>query len=169
MQPVHPEDQIPQEPPAFNVAGVRIQFLAAPEQVRDDMSLMRGTVAPGVVIPLHSHPDPEIMHITGGSIEIFQSEGPDAGWSTVGAGQTAIIPSQVKHALRNMSSLPVTTLLVSKSGIYQFFRELAQPFDPNQLPAPPKPQDMQKLWIAAERHQYWMASPAENAAIGIAV
>jgi anti-sigma factor ChrR (cupin superfamily) len=123
-----PQDQNSSEPQAFNVLGVRVQFLSTPEQIHDNISLMRGAVAPGVVIPLHSHPDPEIIHVTAGAIEIFQADGPHAG-----------------------------------------FRELAQPFDPSQLPAPSTRQDRQKLLIAAERYQYWLASPEENAAIGIAL
>jgi quercetin dioxygenase-like cupin family protein len=151
----------------YNVVGVKIQFLSTPEQVRDQISVMRGIVPPGVVIPLHSHPDPEILYILEGSIEVFQAEGPDAGWSTVSAGQTVSIPGKTKHALRNVSALPVITVLITKTGIYQFFQELAQPFDPNQLPAPPTPGEMQKLFTAAKKYEYWMASPEENAAIGL--
>jgi quercetin dioxygenase-like cupin family protein len=163
MQIVHSDQQ------AFNVIGVKIQFLATPGQVRDQISVMRGAVRPGGVIPLHSHPDPEIIYILEGSIEVFQSEGPDAGWSTVSAGQTVSIPGKTKHALRNVTSLPVITVLITKAGIYQFFRELALPFDPNQLPAHPTPEEMQKLFTAAAKYEYWMASPEENAAIGIAL
>jgi quercetin dioxygenase-like cupin family protein len=157
------------DPQAYNVVGVKIQFLSTPEQVRDQISVMRGAVRAGVVVPLHSHPDPEIIYIIEGSIEVFQSEGPDAGWSTVIAGQTVSIPGNVKHALRNVSTLPVITVLITKAGIYQFFRELALPFDPNQLPTPPTPEAMQKLFTVAAKYEYWMASPEENAAIGISL
>jgi quercetin dioxygenase-like cupin family protein len=163
MQVVHSDQQ------AFNVVGVKIQFLVTPEQVRDQISVMRGTVPPGGVIPLHSHPDAEIIYITEGSIEIFQAEGPDAGWSTVSAGQTVSIPGKVKHALRNVASFPVISVLITKTGIYQFFKELARPFDPNQIPAPPTPAEMQKLFTLAAKYEYWMASPQDNAAIGISL
>jgi quercetin dioxygenase-like cupin family protein len=157
------------DPQAYNVVGVKIQFLSTPEQVQDQISVMRGAIRPGVVVPLHSHPDPEIIYILEGSIEVFQAEGPDAGWSAVGVGRTVSIPGNVKHALRNVSTLPAITVLVTKAGIYQFFRELALPFDPDQLPSPPTPEDMQKLFTAASKYEYWMASPEENAAIGISL
>ena len=74
---------------------------------------------------------------------------------------------QGKHALRNTSSFPATLALVTKSQLYQFFRELAKPFDPNQPPSAPTPEAMQQLFEVAARYGYWMASPAENATIGL--
>jgi hypothetical protein len=49
------------------------------------------------------------------------------------------------------------------------FRELARPFDPNRPPAPPTPDEMQQLFSVAEKYEYWLASPDENAAIGISL
>ena len=36
----------------FNAAGVLLQFLASPEEVGDAICLIRGTMPPGVVLPL---------------------------------------------------------------------------------------------------------------------
>jgi uncharacterized protein YaiE (UPF0345 family) len=130
---------------------------------------MRGTIAPGIVVPLHSHPDPEILYISQGAIEVFQGAGPNAEWSTVCAGETVSIPGNIKHAIRNTSGHPAITILVTKTGIHRFFEELAQPFDPNQPPAPPTPEQMQNLVALAAKYSYWMASPEENAAIGISL
>jgi hypothetical protein len=58
---------------------------------------------------------------------------------------------------------------VSKRELYSFFRELARPFDPNRPPAPPTAEEMQELFELAAKHGYWMASPEENAAIGISL
>jgi hypothetical protein len=58
---------------------------------------------------------------------------------------------------------------VSKQELYNFFRELARPFDPNRSPAPPTPEEMQQLFSVAEKYEYWLASPDENAAIGISL
>jgi hypothetical protein len=57
--------------------------------------------------------------------------------------------------------------LGTKSELYSFFRELARPFDPNQPAATPAPEAMQQLFEVAEKYGYWLASPAENAAIGL--
>ena len=151
------------------VLGVLLQFLTTPEQINDQISVMRGTVPSGVVIPLHSHADPEIFYVLNGSLEVFQAEGQSAGWQTVNAGEVVSIPGNLRHALRNTSPSPLTSIIVSKRELYSFFRELARPFDPNRPPAPPTPEEMQELFELAAKHGYWMASPEENAAIGISL
>lgn len=153
----------------FIVLGVLLQFLCTPEQIDDQISVMRGTVPPGVAIPLHSHADPEIFYVLDGSLEVFQAEGPSAGWQTVHSGEVVSIPGNVRHALRNTSLSPITSITVSKQELYSFFRELAQPFDPNKRPVPPSPEAMQQLFQVAEKYKYWLGSPDENAAIGISL
>jgi quercetin dioxygenase-like cupin family protein len=147
----------------FIVLGVLLQFLSTPEQIHDHISVMRGTVPPGVVIPLHRHADPEIFYVLNGLLEVFQSER----WQTVSTGEVVSIPGNARHALRNTSPSATTTITVNKQELYSFFRELAQPFDPNSPPAPPGPEEMQQLFSVAEKYKYWLASPEENAAIGI--
>jgi len=123
---------------------------------------------PGVLVPLHSHAEPELLYILEGSVEVFRSER-SSGWTTVGLGEVVIIPGAVKHALRNSSSRPTTLALVTKSELYKFFRELAKPVDAKQPPAPPKPEAMQELFRLASRYGYWLAPPEENAAIGLSL
>ena len=157
------------EEQTFIVLGVLLQFLSTPEQINDQITVMRGTVLSGVVIPLHSHADPEIFYVLNGSLEVFQAEGPSAGWQTANAAEVVSIPGNVRHALRNTSPSPITSIIVSKQELYSFFRELARPFDPNRLPVPPTPEEMQQLFSVAEKYEYWLASPDENAAIGISL
>ena len=153
------------EQQTFTVLGVLLQFLCTPEQINDEISVIHGTMPSGVVIPLHSHADPEIFYVLNGSLEVFQSEG----WQTVTAGEVVSIPGNVRHALRNTSPSPITSITVSKQELYSFFRELARPFDPNRPPAPPTPEEMQQLFSVAEKYEYWLASPEENSAIGISL
>ena len=157
------------EEQTFIVLGVLLQFLSTPEQINDQISVMRGTVLSGVQIPLHSHADPEIFYVLNGSLEVFQAVGPSAGWQTVNAGEVVSIPGNVRHALRNTSPSPLTAIIVSKQQLYSFFRELAQPFDPNKPPVPPTPEEMQLLFQLAAKYEYWLGSPDENAAIGISL
>src|SRR3984957_8955174 len=153
------------EEQTFIVLGVLLQFLSTPEQINDQISVMRGTVPSGVVIPLHSHADPEIFYVLNGSLEVLQAEG----WQTVTAGEDVSIPGHVRHAARNTSPSPITLITVSKQELYSFFRELARPFDPNWPPAPPTPEEMQQLFNVAKKYEYWLASRDENAAIGISL
>lgn len=47
------------------------------------------------------------------------------------------------------------------------FRELASPFEPDRPVGPPTPEDMQRLLTLSAKHNYWIASPEESAAIGL--
>ena len=151
----------------FNAAGVLLQFLASPEEVGDGICLIRGTMPPGVVVPLHRHEELELLYVLEGTLEVYRSNEGPAGWTAAAAGDVVVIRSNVKHALRNGSSLPVTLALVTKSQLYAFFRELAKPFDSNQRPTPPTPEGIQELFAVAANYAYWLASPEENAAIGL--
>src|SRR3984893_2528623 len=157
------------EKQVFNAAGVLLQFLASPEEVGDAIYLIRGTMPPGVVVPLHRHEEPELLYVLEGSLEVYRSGGPSGGWMAARVRDIVVIPSNVKHALRNGSSVPATLALVTKSELYAFFRELAKPFDPNQRQDAPTPEATQELMAVAAKHGYWMASPEENAAIGISL
>lgn len=151
----------------FNAAGVLLQFLASPEEVGNGICLIRGMVPPGVVVPLHSHEDLELLYVLEGTLEVYRSNEGSTGWTEASVGGVAVIPGNVKHALRNASSLPVTLALVTKSQLYAFFREFAKPFDPGQHPTPPTAEAIQELFAVAAKYGYWLASPKENAAIGL--
>ena len=151
----------------FNAAGVLLQFLASPDEVGDAICLIRGTMAPGVAVPLHSHAEPEILYVLDGLLQVYRSTEGANGWTNAGVGDVVIIPGGEKHALRNTSSVPAALALVTKSQLYQFFRELAKPLDPNQPPSAPAPEAMKQLFEFAAKYGYWLASPAENAAIGL--
>lgn len=153
----------------FNASGVLLQFLASPDEVGDAICLIRGTMLPGVVVPLHSHAEPELLYILEGSLEVFRSSERSTGWTAASVGDVVAIPGSVKHALRNSSPLPMILALVTKSELYKFFRELAKPFDAKQHHAPPTPEAMQELFQIAAKYGYWIASPEENAAIGLSI
>ena len=150
---------------AFDIFGVQIEFLITPEQANGKISLYRGTLPSGIVVPLHSHPEPEVFYVLEGNLEVYQESGAQQGWSTLRHGNVLAIPGDVKHALRNTSSSPATTVLVTPDQLYKFFREIAKPLDAQ--PAAPSPEDLQQLFTAAGKYSYWMGSPEENAAIGI--
>jgi len=80
-----------------------------------------------------------------------------------------VIPSNVKHALRNSFFPPETLAVVTKSELYKFFFEIAKPFDPSQRSAAPTSQEIEEFVSIAGKYRYWMASPEENASIGLEV
>ena len=153
----------------FNMFGVLLNFLVTPAETGHEVSLFKGIQPPGVVIPLHSHAEPEVFYVLEGSLEAYRESCQPQGWSTTQPGGVLAIPGNVKHALRNTSSTPTTVLLVTQEELYNFFRSIAKPFEAGQMPAPPSPEDMQQLFAAAAKYHYWMGSPEENATIGISL
>ena len=153
--------------PTFNILGPDVQFLVHPPETAGAFGLIRGIVAPGVVIPLHSHADPEVMFVLDGALEFLQHKGKASRWLTARRGETISIPGHVKHALRNSSPQSTSLLLVTTPNIYGFFRALANPFNPDSKPAPLTPAGMERLMALSAKHNCWLASPEENAAIGL--
>lgn len=158
--------QVASHEQTFDVFGVLLQFLITPEQTGREISLYRGTLPPGIVVPLHSHPEPEIFYVLEGSLEVYQEGGAQQGWSITHAGYAIAVPPNRKHALRNTSDKSATTVAVAQDELYSFFRDVAKPFT-GQQGMPPSPEEMQHLFLAAARYSYWMGSFEENAAIGI--
>jgi hypothetical protein len=58
-------------------------------------------------------------------------------------------------------------LLGTTPNIHGFFRELAKHFDAGQPAGPLTQEDMELLLTLSAEHNYWLASPQENAAVGI--
>src|ERR1700722_2964380 len=106
--------------------------------MRPDMrsSSSKGTLPPGVVMPLRSHAElrPSKIYVLEGSLEAYRERGPSQGWSTTQPAGVLAIPGKVKHALRNISSTPTTVILVTQEELYNFFRSVAKPFEAGQMP-----------------------------------
>lgn len=114
--------------------------------------VMRGTIPPGGVVPMHSHADPETFLMLGGEIEGYVGND----WSRIVAGDVLHVPGHVRHAWRNRSRAPVDMILVSTGTIGRFFREIAG-------------KDLDEFLAICDRYGYWNATPEENAAIGLTV
>jgi quercetin dioxygenase-like cupin family protein len=157
----------PSSEPLFSILGPVVQFLVDPAKASGAFGLIRGTVAPGIEVPVHSHADAEIIYVLDGILDVLQVNGNSSRWLTAKPGEIVCIPGDAKHALRNSSREPVVLLLASTPEIYGFFLELAKPFDPNQPAAPEDPEEMERLAALSAKYNYWIASPQENAAIGL--
>jgi quercetin dioxygenase-like cupin family protein len=114
--------------------------------------VMRGTIPPGGVVPLHSQADPETFLMLSGEIEGFG----DDGWTRIGAGDVHHIPGHVRHAWRNRFSEPAVMYLVSTATIGRFFQDVVG-------------KDLDEFLAISDRYGYWNATPEENAAIGLTV
>jgi len=155
------------EQPTYAVVGTLLQFVSTPERNGGNLSVMRGLIPPRTIIPLHSHPSPEVFYVLEGVMEVFQQDGDASGWQTATIGDVVTIAGGVKHALRNSGDTAVTSILVGDGQLERFFHELAVPLGPGEAPPVPTPEVMQKLFEVAARYKYWIGSPQDNASIGI--
>jgi quercetin dioxygenase-like cupin family protein len=147
--------------------GTLFEFFSSPEETAGEIRLIRCIIPPGVAVPLHCHPDVEVFYVLEGSLDAFQSANGSQGWLSLEAGDVLRISGNTKHALRNSSPLPAKLIVVTTPTLYEFFHEVSKPFDPDQSEASPTSEEIQRLRETSARYGYWMASPQENAAIGL--
>ena len=145
-----------------DLLGPRVSFLTQPSDEPSGFCLLIGALAPGIAVPLHSHEDREVFLIQSGEIEVYIGDG----WNTGRPGDVFDIPGGIRHALRNLRHESVCLLTVTTDRLAQFFRDVGR--DPAELrPGPPPPDAVAKFAEVAVARGHWLATPAENAAIGL--
>ena len=153
----------------LSILGPTIQVLTPPGAEDTWPCLMRGTIPPGVVIPMHSHADPETFIVVSGEVEGLVVDGDDATWRPIAAADIFHVPSGAKHAWRNPTPAPAAMFIVSTSKMARFFQELGVPVRSGATPAPPSPEALRHFQEVSARYGYWNATPEENARVGIAL
>jgi uncharacterized RmlC-like cupin family protein len=158
----------PRKGEKLDVLGPTIQYVTTPDADDRDPCVMRGTIPPGVVVPLHSHADPETFIVLSGRLEGLATAREGVTWIPVGPGDIFHVPGNAKHAWRNPSREPAVTIIASTAKMGRFFRELGIPIGPaNTTARPPSDATFQRFLETAERYGYWNATPEENAAVDI--
>ena len=147
----------------INVLGPTIQFITPPDGGGDAPCVMRGTIPAGVVVPLHSHPDPETFFMLSGRVEALEYSPDGFAWLPIGPRDLFHVPGGVKHAWRNGGRDPAVMLITSTARLGAFFREVATPNGS----WPPSVDALRDFLATAERYGYWNATPAENAEVGL--
>jgi len=152
----------------LDVLGPTIEFLTSPSEDGAGYCVMRGTIPPGVSVPLHSHPDAESFFVVSGRAQALSQRGDRYEWLDVKPGDFIHIPSGAKHAHRNVSNEPVVELITTTPKLGRFFQEVGRAITHGAPLPPPTREQLQRFEEVAARYHYWMGSPAENAALGIA-
>ena len=153
----------------LDVLGPTIQFVTDPAE-EDAPCIMRGTVPPGVSIPLHSHADPETFLPLSGRLRGLTFHGEEFEWVEIRPGAIFHVPGGAKHAFRNDGAEAAVMIIASTATIGRFFRELGVPVAPGSPPpGPPSADRVQRFLATSARYGYWNASPEENARAGISL
>jgi Cupin domain. len=147
--------------------GPTLQFLVPPQATDDAPCVLKGTIPPGVSVPVHSHPGIEAFYVLSGHVEVLSESGGKAHWIAAGPGDFVEVPGSAKHGFRNRSQQTVVQLITTTSKLGRFFQEIGRPATPGESVTPASPDDLQLFLKTAERYGYWLAAPEENAAVGI--
>jgi hypothetical protein len=86
-------------------------------------------------------------------------------WRDARAGDYVRVPGDVAHAHRNVSPEPAVDLIITTARMGRFFREVGRPVGS----PPPTAREVARFVETAGRYGYRLATPDENAAVGITV
>ncbi len=64
----------------FEVFGPKLQFLVLPEASDEAPCVLKGTIPPGVSVPMHSHGGIEAFFVLSGEIEVLSEKSGDFHW-----------------------------------------------------------------------------------------
>jgi hypothetical protein len=87
-------------------------------------------------------------------------------WITLRTGDFFDVPSDLKHAWRNVSGAPVSLLIVTTMRVGRFLRDIGRPIA-TVLAGKPTPTDLQRFFKIVNAYGFWSGSPADNSAVGI--
>jgi uncharacterized RmlC-like cupin family protein len=118
-------------------------------------------------VPLHSHSDIESFFLVSGAVQIVSQRDGKFEWLDVRSGELVHVPSNAKHAWRNTSNEPAVQLITTTPKLGRFFQEIGRPVTAGAPLPPPTLDELQHFMRVAADYNYWLGSPAENAAIGI--
>jgi quercetin dioxygenase-like cupin family protein len=147
--------------PRLEVFGPIVEFVT-PENAKQ-ICVMRAVVPPGVTVPLHSHDDFEDFLILAGAHQVLVDDEGRLEWRDAHAGDYIRVAGNAPHAHRNISEEPAVDLIITTAAMGRFFREVGRPIGS----PPPTAREVAHFAEIASRFGYRLATPEENAAVGI--
>ena len=146
--------------------GPTVEFLTSPEDEHNDFCVLKGTIPPGMSVPLHAHADTEDFVVISGSVEALQHGAQGFTWITAQAGDFIHVPGNAPHVWRNVSKEPLINLIITTKRLGRFFREAGRPATGAPQP-PPTREELARFAAISAKYGYWNATPEENATSGI--
>jgi uncharacterized RmlC-like cupin family protein len=149
----------------FEALGPLLEFLTG---TQISPCIIRGTIPPGVFVPLHSHADPEtFVHISGEFEGLSERDG-NFEWIRISPGDVFHVPPNARHAFRNRSSEPAISIIVTTPKLASLLQAISLPADnAAKQPGAITPERVRQALKTAESFGYWNASPEENARVGL--
>ena len=111
----------------IDILGVELEWKLRLEDTDGRYCVLAATVAPGVGVPPHQHPDQEAFFVLEGRPEFALAEGDKLAWKTAAPGDMVRIPVDAAHGFRNESGGVVRLLIMCTAGLGRFFEEAGVP------------------------------------------
>jgi quercetin dioxygenase-like cupin family protein len=70
----------------LDVLGPTVEFLVLPSETAAGYCVLKGTIPPGISVPLHSHPDDESFFLLSGSVQSLEHRKDRFAWIELNAG-----------------------------------------------------------------------------------
>jgi uncharacterized RmlC-like cupin family protein len=109
----------------------------------------------------------ESFFLLSGSVQALVQRQDGFEWVTMNAGDFHHVPRGTGHAWKSQLNEPVVAIIVTTSRLGRFFQEVGRPVTADAVPQSPSPADVQYFIEVAARYDHWLASPEENAEVGI--
>jgi quercetin dioxygenase-like cupin family protein len=107
--------------------GPTVEFLTSPQDVQSDFCVLRGTIPPGVSVPPRSHADTEDFFIISGEVEGLMQDNEGYKWIGAKTGDYIHVPSNARHAWRNVFTKPTLVHIITTKNMGHFFEETGRP------------------------------------------
>jgi quercetin dioxygenase-like cupin family protein len=120
-----------------DVLGTIMQFLMLPDGEPGMPCIIRRTIPPATVIPMHSHPDSETFFMISGNAEGLAQTAEGFQWFRLAPGDAFHVPRGAKQAFRNHWPEPAVMVAIATTRRGRFFLEVGKPVLPTLRPASP--------------------------------
>src|SRR5271169_411127 len=164
----------PKEGRTIQIGNARLTWKATGIETGYGTSLYEMDLAPGVGIPVHSHPYAEVFYVISGHTDFlrFDEQG-EQRWVRCGPGDTLVAPMNALHAFHNRTDKPSR---FNSSSVYYhevFFETYAPTVDVDDpVPSKKEPTEAegdQYLQLLKDAMRVHMYAPQANASSGLEV
>lgn len=136
------------------------EFLTDISDNAEDYCVLRCTLPPGAVVPMHSHADRETFYVLSGKPDALREDR----WEQLQPGDIFDVQDGAKHAWRNSSETAASMICVTTTRMARFLQEISISAERSS----PETQAHRFLELVRE-NGYWLANAEENAAVGLNV
>lgn len=98
---------------------------------------------------------------------MYQEEHGEGTWLRVQKGDFAVVHSNARHAWRNHSQVPCACFIITGGDVFRYLRGITDFQKEARQQGTSQGEVIRKIFALADETNGWLATPEENAAIGL--